>query len=231
MVPHDKLNNTSEYYSLPQCITIISKPLKIPSSRYNIEGRYVALLEAGEVLLCNGYDRVQLQTIAKTAGVSVGLFYRHFKNKQELLAAIMVRHLGILHRQIVQDVEQSSSSVAALQIALLLTLQYFQAHQGLTKLFFMQIGYGDISATEQLRDTRQTYRNILESIIQLGISEGVFLSPDVLDIQIAISSIIGTINWSLYDLLIVKNGSIEPKELAKKLSAHILRGLGYQVNK
>ncbi len=204
--------------------------MKIASSRYNIEGRYIAILEAGEVILCNGYDRVQIQTIAKTAGVSVGLFYRHFKNKQELLAAIMVRHLGILHRQITQEVEQRSNCVESLQIALLLTLQYFQAHQGLTKLFFMQIGYGDTNATEQLREARQTYRNILESIIQIGITEGVFLSLDILDVQLAINSIIGTINWSLYDLLIVKNEIIEPEELAKRLSAHILRSLGYQFN-
>lgn len=208
----------------------MSKPLKISPSRYNIEGRYIALLEAGEVLLCNGYDRVQLQIIAKTAGVSVGLFYRHFKNKQELLAAIMVRHLGILHGQIAQEVKQRSNPVEVLQIVLLLTLRYFQAHQGLIKLFFMQIGYGDATTTEQLRDARQTYRNILESIIQRGIDDSVFLTSDILDVQIAINSIIGTINWSLYDLLIVKNESIKPEELAKKLSAHILRSLGYQFN-
>lgn len=201
--------------------------MKIASSRYNIEGRYIAILEAGEVILCNGYDRAQLQIIAKTAGVSVGLFYRHFKNKQELLATIMVRHLGILHKQIAQEVEQSSNSVEALQIALLLTLQYFQSHQGLTKLFFMQIGYGDSIATEQLRDARQTYRSILESIIQTGIGEGVFLTPDILDVQIAINSIVGTVNWSLYELLIVRNESIEPEDLAKKLSVHILRSLSY----
>jgi hypothetical protein len=56
-------------------------------------------------------------------------------------------------------------------------------------------------------------------------TKGVFLSPDILDVQIAINSIIGTINWSLYDLLVVKDESIEPDELAKKLSVHILRGL------
>ncbi len=57
-----------------------------------------------------------------------------------------------------------------------------------------------------------------------------FLSLDILDVQLAINSIIGTINWSLYDLLIVKNEIIEPEELAKRLSAHILRSLGYQFN-
>jgi AcrR family transcriptional regulator len=203
-----------------------SQSLSPSQPRYDIEGRYIALLEAGEAVLCNGYDNAQPQLIAKAGGVSVGLFYRHFKNKQELLTAIMIRHLEILHHQIIQEVESVSNPVEALHIVLLSTLRYFQAHQGLIKLFFMQIGYGDAIATEQLRNARQTYRDILESILESGMTRGVFLSSDILDVQIAINSIIGTINWSLYDLLIVKNESIEPDELAKKLSVHILRGLG-----
>jgi AcrR family transcriptional regulator len=203
----------------------MKRPPKPSQPRYDIEGRYISLLEAGEAALCNGYDNAQPQLIAKAGGVSVGLFYRHFKNKQELLTAIMTRHLEILHHRIIQEVENSSNPVEALYIVLLSTLQYFQAHQGLIKLFFMQIGYGDAIATEQLRNARQTYRDILESILESGMTKGVFLSPDILDVQIAINSIIGTINWSLYDLLIVKNESIEPDELAKKLSVHILRGL------
>ncbi len=208
----------------------MSKQLKTSQSRYDIEGRYAALLKAGEALLCNGYDSAQPQLIAKTAGVSIGLFYRHFKNKQELLTAIMVHHLGILHRQIIQEIEWYSDPVEALHIVLILTLRYFQVHQGLIKLFFMQIGYGDAIATEQLREVRQTYRGILESILQSGITRGAFIPLDTLDVQTAINSIIGTINWSLYDLLIVKNEGIEPDGLATRLSAHILRGLGYGAN-
>jgi AcrR family transcriptional regulator len=202
--------------------------LKTSQSRYNIEGRYAALLEAGEILLCDGYDNAQPQLIAKTAGVSVGLFYRHFKNKQELLTAIMVHHLEILHPKIAQEIEISSDPVEALNIVLTLTLQYFQEHLGLIKLFFMQIGYGDITATTKLYESRQTYRKILESIIQSGIAQGLFIAFDARDIQIAINSIVGTVNWSLYDLVIVRNESFESDELAKRLIEHTLRGLGYQ---
>lgn len=208
----------------------MSKQLKTSQSRYDIEGRYKALIEAGEVLLCSGYDNAQPQLIARTAGVSIGLFYRHFKNKQELLTAIMVHHLGILHSQIMEEIEHSPDPVEALHILLILTLRYFQSHQGLIKLFFMQIGYGDEIATQQLQEARQTYRDILESILQLGITREVFIAPDDLDIQIAINSIIGAINWSLYDLLIVQNKSIEPDDLGARLSTHILRGLGYGFN-
>jgi AcrR family transcriptional regulator len=204
--------------------------LKTSPSRYDIEGRYTALLQAGEILLCSGYDNAQPQLIAKTAGVSIGLFYRHFKNKQELLTAIMVDRLGILHHQITQELEHYSNPVESLHIVLTLTLRYFQVNQGLIKLFFMQIGYGNMSATEQLQEARQTYRNILESIIRSGIDEGIFLALDILDVQIAINSIIGTVNWSLYDILIVRNENIESDELAKKITLHMLRGLGYELD-
>jgi AcrR family transcriptional regulator len=204
--------------------------LKTSPSRYDIEGRYTALLQAGEILLCSGYDNAQPQLIAKTAGVSIGLFYRHFKNKQELLTAIMVHHLGVLHHQITQKLEYYSNPIEALYIVLILTLRYFQANQGLIKLFFMQIGYGNMTATGQLQAARQTYRNILESILRSGIDEGIFLAPDILDIQIAINSIIGTVNWSLYDILIVRNENIEPDKLAKRIAVHMLRGLGCELD-
>ncbi len=198
------------------------KPLQ---PRYDVAGRLSALLDAGEKLLCEGYDQAQPQLIADAAGISVGLFYRHFKNKQELLTAIMVRHLNELHTQIAQTLQPSWHPTEALHMLMLLTLQYFYQHQGLIKLFFMQIGYGDSTATEHLKQTRQTYRDLLLTILEQGMSQGVFLPPPLLDVQVAINSIIGTINWSLYDLLIVQNQTFDPEAFAKKLFTHLLRTL------
>ena len=89
----------------------------------------------------------------------------------------------------------------------------------------MQIGYGDPIASDRLQASRQNYRDILESILRSGVSKGVFLSSDILDIRVAIDSIIGTINWSIYNITIVENQKIEPEELAEKLSRHLLRSL------
>lgn len=201
----------------------MGKTTKLTQPRYDVPGRYTALLDAGEALLCEGYEQAQPQLVADSAGVSVGLFYRHFKNKQELLTAIIVRHLGKLQLQIAQAA--CSHPAKALHVVLLLTLRYFHQHQGLIKLFFMQVGYGDTTATEQLREVRQTYRNILLTIIEDGAEQGIFLSPPVLDVQLSINSIIGTINWSLYDLLVVKNETLEPETFAQQLSSHLLRSL------
>lgn len=79
--------------------------------------------------------------------------------------------------------------------------------------------------TEKLKKARQTYRDILLNIIEDGIAQGIFLPSEVLDVQLAINSIIGTINWSVYDLLIVKNETLKPEEFAQKLLSYILRSL------
>ena len=203
----------------------MKKSLKPLQLRYDVVGRLSALLDAGETLLCEGYDKAQPQLIANTAGISVGLFYRHFKNKQELLTAVMVRRLNELHTQIAQALQPILPPTEALHILLLLTLKYFHLHQGLIKLFFMQIGYGDSNATEHLKQSRQTYRDLLSTILEQGMNQGVFLPPPLLNVQVAINSIIGTINWSLYDLLVVQNQTLEPEAFAEKLFVHLLRSL------
>ncbi|MBE8991924.1 TetR/AcrR family transcriptional regulator [Nostoc sp. LEGE 12450] len=203
----------------------MGKTTKPTQPRYDVFGRYTALLDAGETLLCQSYEQAQPQLIADNAGVSVGLFYRHFKSKQELLTAIIVRHLNKLHLQISQAHKPCSDPKEAMQMVVLLTLRYFHQHQGLIKLFFMQVGYGDMKATEQLQSARQNYRNILLTIIEDGIAQRIFLNPPALNVQIAINSIIGTINWTLYDLLVVQNQNLEPEVLATQISSHLLRSL------
>ncbi len=153
------------------------------------------------------------------------MFYRHFKSKQELLTAIIVRHLNKLHLQIAQAHKACSHPEESIQMVVLLTLRYFHQHQGLIKLFFIQVGYGDVAATEQLQSARQNYRKILLTIIEDGIAQEIFLNPPVLNVQIAINSIIGTINWTLYDLLVVKNQNLEPEVIATQISSHLLRSL------
>ena len=197
----------------------------LPQPRYNVEERYNALLDAGEELFCIEYDLAKPKLIAEKAGVSVGLFYRHFKNKREMLTEIMVKHLNRLHEQIVTELKQDLESEAALYTLIRLTLEYFQQHQKIIKLFFLEVGYGDFVATAKLSQARQNYRNFIAKIITTGMQKRIFLNSETLDLELAINSIIGTINWSMYDILIVQNKSLEPEIYTNRLVPHILRSL------
>ena len=176
-------------------------------------------------MFCQEYDLAKPKLIAEKAGVSIGLFYRHFKNKREMLTEIMVQHLNILHSQIETALDRDLSVETALYTVLILTMEYFQQHQQIIKLFFLEVGYGDFIATAKLNRARQTYRYFLEKIIERGIEEKIFLDETILDVELAINSIIGTINWSIYELLIVRNKSLEAKSYTDRLLPHILRSL------
>lgn len=200
---------------------------KIAQPRYNVEARHSALLKAGEIVFAKGYDRAQPKLIAEVAGVSVGLFYRHFKNKRELLTEIMVGHLHRLHGQIADALTPELEVKTALQTVLFLTLNYFHQHHGIVELFFLQIGYGDFVASNKLNQARQTYRSFFREIIHKGIKQKVFLDAELLDLELAINSIVGTINWSIYDFWIVQQQPLEPQQFADRLLVHTLRSLGY----
>ena len=206
-------------------ISFFAAMKKPAQPRYNVEERYTALLEAGERVFATGYDEAQPKLIAEAAGVSVGLFYRHFKNKRELLTQIMVRHLTELHAQIADALQSDLEVETALYVVLSLTLDYFHQHQSIIQLFFLQIGYGDSVATNKLNQARQTYRRFFRDIIEAGIKQEIFLNSELLDVELAINSIIGTVNWSIYDFWIVQNKSFESKSFIDKLLPHILRSL------
>ena len=80
-------------------------------------------------------------------------------------------------------------------------------------------------ATAKLSQARQNYRNFIAEIIKAGMQQGIFLDSETLDLELAINSIIGTINWSMYEILIVQNKNIEPKTYIEHLVPHLLRSL------
>lgn len=176
-------------------------------------------------MLCDGYDQAQPKRIAEAAGVSVGLFYKHFSSKRELLAAVMVHHLGILHPLIDNEIACASSPARSLEAVIAQTLNYFQKHQGLAKLFFMQIGYGDDQAIEQLSEARANYRRILKSVIENGIAQQHFLAMQPVEIETLVSSIIGTINWTVYEQLVISQHNLDFQTMTDRLVALFLRGI------
>ena len=199
-----------------------------PRPRYDIDGRYQALLDAGELLLCSGYEEAQPKRVAEAAGVSVGLFYKHFSSKRELLSFVMVRRLDVLHQRIENAIAQRQSPEHSLKTVVEETLTYFDEHQGLIKLFFLEIGYGDVQSTQQLQASRQNYRRLLRSVLECGIEKKTFIALTLTEMDLQISSIVGTINWTVYELLIVREEPLNPPVLTARLVELFVRGLRLQ---
>lgn len=73
--------------------------------RLGREERREALLDAAAELAAGGEpEAITMDAVAETAGVSRPLVYRHFPNREELIAAVYQRETADLHDQLAADV-------------------------------------------------------------------------------------------------------------------------------
>jgi AcrR family transcriptional regulator len=97
-------------FSIPR---VTHEPLKPP--RASGEERRDQILRAA--LTCfgrRGFHLSSMQDISQTAGISVGLIYRYFANKDEVIAAIAGAHLAELRRKL-DEAKQMPHLLAALE--------------------------------------------------------------------------------------------------------------------
>lgn len=89
------------------------------------------LMEAGERLFSrDGYHATSSKKIAKEAGVAVGSFYNHFKDKKELLFAIHQRHAQGIHELMMEKLQRIMASEAGdgRELSLQLVKQMLKMH-------------------------------------------------------------------------------------------------------
>jgi AcrR family transcriptional regulator len=74
-----------------------------------IERRAAIIRGAGEAFVKNGYEATSLDDVAKSAGVSRALLYRHFDTKQAIYSAVLDNFIDNLHGNVVKPLENKWS--------------------------------------------------------------------------------------------------------------------------
>lgn len=88
---------------------------------------------AQESLLAKGYRNTSVDEIAARAGIAKGTLYQHFPSKDDLVFAVLERHLGLSERLIEQASEAAGGPRAKLEA--ILDAVYLQ-HEGLNPRLF-----------------------------------------------------------------------------------------------
>jgi AcrR family transcriptional regulator len=78
------------------------------------------LAAAQKRFICSGFHSASMATIAETAGMSPGLIYRYFANKNAIILAIIEQQLKIAQRRI-RDMRSTDDLCSGI-------LDYFEAH-------------------------------------------------------------------------------------------------------
>lgn len=124
-------------------------------------------------------EQLSLRAIARAVGVSQTAPYRHFADKENLLAAMATRGYGQLLDTLRRELADADSSAAAQLHALARAyVSYAAEHESLFKLMFGPL----VQPGEDLPELREVSRETLtlvKGILQRGMDSGEFRAQDV----------------------------------------------------
>ena len=138
-----------------------------------------ALLDTAlEQLQSCSIEKLSLRAVAKQVGVSQTAVYRHFSDKQGLLAALAEEGFNELFAQCSQAVQPHHRAPEAMQASGLAYIRFAAANPQRYKLMFGN-SLPERQRHPDLEDSGCRAFGMIVSLIELGVSQGDFIEGDI----------------------------------------------------
>ena len=134
--------------------------------------RRTQILEAAVICFAKrGFHQASMHDISTEAGISVGLIYRYFQNKEAVIAAMADRHKQEIH-ELVERAQQAPTLLEALEI--LFTAHCCEDSPRVVSAFVVDL-YAEASRNSQMADL---VRDVLQTAMS-GVIDVIARSPEV----------------------------------------------------
>jgi len=148
---------------------------------------------AARLMERDGSQAVSMQAVAAEAGVSVGLIYRYFGGKDELLLAVIIDVLDAFARRVPQAVEAAGEDpVQRLVSAFRAYCEVIDDHRHAAVLTYRESKSLTEAGRARIKDLEVATSDPLRAVLREGIGSG-----DLLDVEVDLVS---------YDLLLMAHG-------------------------
>jgi AcrR family transcriptional regulator len=198
------------------------------SSKYHHGNLKQALIEAGQQLLIEkGINGLSLRETAKSVGVSHTAPYRHFTDKEALLAAIAESGFESLAEALLNTIKEHPNDpkeqlTEATVTYVKLAVTRLEMHQ----LMFGD-GFDDEAMSETMLEKKQQTFNALSKIIKNGQKKNIYKKAETVELVIAA--------WSMmhgYTMLLTTGqlrdsvtSLMQIEKLARSVATHLIDGL------
>jgi TetR/AcrR family transcriptional repressor of uid operon len=133
--------------------------------------RRVQILDAAVVCFAKrGFHQASMHDISAEAGISVGLIYRYFENKEAVISAMADRHKKEIH-EVVERARQAPTLLEALEI--LFTAHCCEESPKVQSAFVVDL-YAEASRNPQIADL---VRDVLQTAMD-GVTDVIARSPE-----------------------------------------------------
>lgn len=145
------------------------------------EHRSAQLLDAAARLMeRDGSHAVSMQAVAAEAGVSVGLIYRYFGGKSDLLLAVIVGVLDSFATQVPAAVEAAGDDpVRRLAAAFRSYCEVIDARRHAAVLTYRETKSLDDAGRARIKDLEVRTSEPLRAALREGVDAGLFAVPDI----------------------------------------------------
>ncbi|MBQ9690874.1 MAG: TetR/AcrR family transcriptional regulator [Eggerthellaceae bacterium] len=165
-----------------------------------------ALLDAAiKIIGAKGYSAATVDEIVKEAGVSKGVAYYHFKNKEDIASYILQREYAVLISEFENIAEQQGTSKETLLQMLRAFATYLYNHKELAQFFSAEIWRNGRAWTDDVRGNAQHLIDIISQQLEKGQKQGPIRQH--LDCSFAAASIVGMV---IVDSMYVMSGEDKP---------------------
>jgi AcrR family transcriptional regulator len=138
------------------------------------------LSAAARLMERDGSQAVSMQALADEAGVSVGLIYRYFGGKDELLLAVILNVLDAFATKVPAAIEAAGQDpVIRLAAAFRSYCEVIDEHRHAAVLTYRESKSLSNSGREKIKDLEVQTSEPLRTIIREGIDAGVLVPVDV----------------------------------------------------
>jgi AcrR family transcriptional regulator len=151
---------------------------------------------AARLIARHGYDAVSMRQLAGEVGVQAAAFYRYFPTKEDLLFALMHRHMDGL-RQAWEDVHPTADNpVARLSAFIENHIGFHIVRRHSTHVSNMELRSLSPEKLTRILKLRAAYEKELRAILRDGADSGVFAIDDIgLTAMAIIQMLTGVIVW------------------------------------
>ena len=133
-----------------------------------------AILEASlRVIKQKGFHRARMSDISEEAGISYGLVYHYFKNKEDLFDAILHRWWDGLFQLMEKIIRDKDAGPQNLRRIIYYFLDTYQTHPELVHIFITEISRSTANLTNTRLEHFKKFMTLVETLIAKGQKDGI----------------------------------------------------------
>ena len=186
--------------------------------------RQAQIAEAAlKIIARNGLKGFTISTIARKVGVASGNIYRHFKDKNAVMSAIVSEIERNLKMIVRESCLENDTAIECLENIFLKHIEFLELHKGIPRVIFSDEMYsGNEEIIMRLRRIVKQYIGEIKKVLKKGIAEKEFDS--VLDIDAAAMTFMGFIQSTALQWILFQY-SFSPRKRGEKIWKIYLRGI------